>query len=886
MKKLLTILLGVLSLFLYAQTPTGFSYQAVLRNAQGEVVANQSGSLRVTITGSNDVDIHYQEEHAVQSSAQGLVGVIIGSGTNKVGNLVDVPWGTDQMKLKLEIKLGSASTYSFLGTQTLQAVPYALHASNAKSIESDPAASDEEPIFVVRNKLGQIVFAVYQEGVRVYVDDGTTPVKGSKGGFAVGGLSGTKESVEYFRITPDSARIYIDDSGKGLKGGFAVGGLSGTKANAEYLRITPDSARIYINRQPSVKGAKGGFAVGGLSGTKTIAEYLRVTADSTRIYVDETLKGVKGGFAVGGLSGTKATGEYLRVTPDSTRVFVTNQSATGSVGGFSVKSKEDKKDYFNVTGISAAEKIVNESRVMWYPKKSALLAGEISVANADSVGQYSMSMGYRNVAKGNWSQAMGSQCIARGDYSTAIGLQTVANTNSFAFGMGSKAMGYNSFAFGSKGVSDVGTVLDTYTEASGDHSFAFGLGSKSTALGSFVMGTNCTASGKFASAMGFNSQAIGPNSAAIGVNNVSSGLASFTLGYGNQATYQYAFAFGSGNTSSGEASVAFGLYNTASGNQSFVGGYQNTASGFASIALGSGNNVSGDGGFASGNGNICQGVYSTAFGGGNSAVGNRSFVIGTGSYAGSTNSIAMGYGTRATAESSFAVGYQDTASAQGAVAMGYRTSAKGNYSVATGYMNTVGTYAGFAIGRYNSITTGTPASWTASEALFIAGNGTSAAARNDALVLYKNGNMKLDGNFYPNDDNTNSLGLSSNRWTVVYATTGTINTSDIRQKKDILELKYGLNEVLKLKPVTFRWKKSESNKLNLGFIAQDVNAVLPEVVDEGKDPDKTLGINYSAIVPVLVKSIQEQQQEIESLKSKNAELESQLKQILEMLSKK
>ncbi len=886
MKKLLTILLGVLSLFIYAQTPTGFSYQAVLRNAQGEVIANQSGTLRVTITGSNDVDVYYQEEHAVQSSAQGLVGVIIGSGTNKVGNLVDVPWGTDQMKLKLEIKLGSASTYSFLGTQTLQAVPYALHASNAKSIESDQAASDEEPIFVVKNKLGQIVFAVYQEGVRVYVDDGTTPAKGSKGGFAVGGLSGTKESVEYFRITPDSARIYIDDSGKGLKGGFAVGGLSGTKTNAEYLRITPDSARIYINRQPSVKGAKGGFAVGGLSGTKTTAEYLRVTADSTRIYVDETLKGVKGGFAVGGLSGTKATGEYLRVTPDSTRVFVTNQSATGSVGGFSVKSKEDKKDYFNVTGISAAEKIVNESRVMWYPKKSALLAGEISVANADSVGQYSMSMGYRNVAKGNWSQAMGSQCIARGDYSTAIGLQTVANTNSFAFGMGSKAMGYNSFAFGSKGVSDVGAVLDTYTEATGDHSFAFGLGSKSTALGSFVMGTNCTASGKFASAMGFNSQAIGPNSAAIGVNNVSSGLASFTLGYGNQATYQYAFAFGSGNTSSGEASVAFGLYNTASGNQSFVGGYQNTASGFASIALGSGNNVSGDGGFASGNGNICQGVYSTAFGGGNSAVGNRSFVIGTGSYAGSTNSIAMGYGTRASAESSFAVGYQDTASAQGAVAMGYRTSAKGNYSLATGYMNTVGTYAGFAIGRYNSITTGTPASWTASEALFIAGNGTSAAARNDALVLYKNGNMKLDGNFYPNDDNTNSLGLSSNRWTVVYATTGTINTSDIRQKKDILELKYGLNEVLKLKPVTFRWKKSESNKLNLGFIAQDVNAVLPEVVDEGKDPDKTLGINYSAIVPVLVKSIQEQQQEIENLKNKNAELENQIKQILEMLSKK
>ena len=206
MKKLLTILLGLLNLILVAQTPTGFSYQAVLRNAQGEVLGNQSASLRITVTGNDDVTVYYQEEHVVQSSVQGLVTVTIGSGTNKVGDLLDVPWGVDQMKLKIEIKLGSATTYSFMGTQALQAVPYALHANNVKAIESDPAATDEEPIFVVRNKLGQIVFAVYQGGVRVFVEDGSA-IKGAKGGFAVGGLSGTKQPVEYFRITPDSARI-------------------------------------------------------------------------------------------------------------------------------------------------------------------------------------------------------------------------------------------------------------------------------------------------------------------------------------------------------------------------------------------------------------------------------------------------------------------------------------------------------------------------------------------------------------------------------------------------------------------------------------------------------------------------------------------------------
>ncbi len=883
MKKLLTILLSVLSVYLVAQTPTGFNYQAVLRNAQGEAIANQSATLRLTITGSNGTDIYYQEEQAVQSSDKGLVNVVIGTGTNQTSLLTNVPWGTDQMRLKLEVKLGAATTFTEMGSQPLQAVPYALHAANTKEVISSPTATDDDPIFVVRNKLGQIVFAVYQEGVRAYVDNGTT--KGLKGGFAIGGLSGTKEGVEYFRITPDSARIYIDNSAKGLKGGFAIGGLSGTKGGTEYLRITPDSARIYVNSQPSIKGAKGGFAIGGLSGTKSIVEYMHVTADSTRIYIDESTKGAKGGFAIGGLSGTKSTGEYLRVTPDSTRVFVTNQSASGSVGGFSVKSKEDNKDYFNITGVNMAETIANESRVMWYPKKSALLAGEISVANADSVGQYSMSMGYRNIAKGNWSQAMGSECVARGDYSTAIGLQTVANTNSFAFGTGSKALGVNSFAFGSKGISETGTPLDTYTEATGNHSFAFGLGSKSTKLGAFVMGTNCTASGEFASAMGFNSQATGPNSVAIGVNNVSSEYISFTLGYGNHATKPFAFAFGSGNTASASTAVAFGLSNTASGEHSFVGGNNNTASGFASIALGSENTVIGAGSFSSGFSNTCNGTYSTAFGGLNTAFGDRSFVIGNGCYAEGMNSVAMGEGARALGQNSFAVGFQDTAKVLGSVAMGYKTSAKGYYSTASGYITSVGAYAGFVIGRYNAANGGSATGWSAADPLFIAGNGSSAALKNDALVLYKNGNMKLDGNLYPNDDNAHSLGLSGNRWTLVYSVNGTVSTSDIRHKKDIVDLKYGLNEILKLKPVTFRWKSGEDNRLNLGLIAQDVEKVLPEVVDTGNDPDKTLGLNYTAIVPVLIKSIQEQQAEIENLKTKNAELEKQIKQILEMLKK-
>ena len=50
--------------------------------------------------------------------------------------------------------------------------------------------SMEEALFEVKNKDGQIIFAVYNEGVRVYVSDGD--VKGKKGGFAIGGFGSTK----------------------------------------------------------------------------------------------------------------------------------------------------------------------------------------------------------------------------------------------------------------------------------------------------------------------------------------------------------------------------------------------------------------------------------------------------------------------------------------------------------------------------------------------------------------------------------------------------------------------------------------------------------------------------------------------------------------------
>ncbi len=72
-------------------------------------------------------------------------------------------------------------------------------------------------------------------------------------------------------------------------------------------------------------------------------------------------------------------------------------------------------------------------------------------------------------------------------------------------------------------------------------------------------------------------------------------------------------------------------------------------------------------------------------------------------------------------------------------------------------------------------------------------------------------------------------------------------------------------------PVSYHWKKLDDSRTRLGLIAQEVNQWVPEVVT-GDESKEMLGMNYAELVPVLIKTIQEQQM-------KHAELKSRLKTI-------
>lgn len=295
----------------------GFSYQAVLRSSSGEVMANQNVTLRFSLTDEPGSTVHYAESHTVQTTPQGIVNVVVGQGTGISGNYGQVPWSTGVF-LKVELST-NGTDYLTMGSQPVLSVPLSAYADstnlsgvvkgtgtvgeiavwsspdtltslpnlnfvNSLVVQGNPTANPDDPILEVMNSKGEVLFAVYQEGVRINIKDDS--IKGAKGGFAVGGLTNQvkAEPVEYLRITPDSARIYIKQNPKvkGAKGGFAVGGLTNqVKAvvSQDLLFVNPDSARFYINENP-VKGAKGGFAVGGLTSAKGNSQLMQLTKEN------------------------------------------------------------------------------------------------------------------------------------------------------------------------------------------------------------------------------------------------------------------------------------------------------------------------------------------------------------------------------------------------------------------------------------------------------------------------------------------------------------------------------------------------------------------------------------------------------------------------------
>jgi hypothetical protein len=98
-------------------------------------------------------------------------------------------------------------------------------------------------------------------------------------------------------------------------------------------------------------------------------------------------------------------------------------------------------------------------------------------------------------------------------------------------------------------------------------------------------------------------------------------------------------------------------------------------------------------------------------------------------------------------------------------------------------------------------------------------------------------------------------------------------------KSNIEALPSSLNMIKKLNPVSYKKKdniaSTQYTHEEMGFIAQEIQKVMPMLVIEGSDKDKTLSVNYISLIPLLTKAIQEQQTQIEEKAKLTDELKKQ-----------
>lgn len=136
--------------------------------------------------------------------------------------------------------------------------------------------------------------------------------------------------------------------------------------------------------------------------------------------------------------------------------------------------------------------------------------------------------------------------------------------------------------------------------------------------------------------------------------------------------------------------------------------------------------------------------------------------------------------------------------------------------------------------------------------------------------------LTVDGTITPSVSCTHDIGSSLLRWDAIWACNGTIQTSDASMKENIRELSYGIADVMKLNPISFTWKNNPAEGTKLGFIAQELQPVLNEVVKMGDDG--LMGVLYSDMIPVLVKAMQDQDAELSKETAENDRLRAELKE--------
>lgn len=135
-----------------AQIQEPLTYQTVVRNSAGEIVASKTVYFRLSILmGESTGTLVYSEFQKVTTDKKGMVSLLIGEGTEKTGDFSTIPWDTDKFFIKVEIDIAGGSAFVEMVTTQLLVVPFSSPVKQSKRASS---TIEEDELMIIRKYVG------------------------------------------------------------------------------------------------------------------------------------------------------------------------------------------------------------------------------------------------------------------------------------------------------------------------------------------------------------------------------------------------------------------------------------------------------------------------------------------------------------------------------------------------------------------------------------------------------------------------------------------------------------------------------------------------------------------------------------------------------------
>ena len=222
---LLSGLLLLLGISVFAQPPQAFKYQVVVRDNVGTILQNQNIGVRINIHDFATSTIVYQETFSETTNQFGLMNLNIGKGFPVIGNFNYIDWGTNSKFLEVEIDTAGGNNYVSFGTSELQSVPYALFAEKVVNNDDNDWTASGNDLYAANSGRVGIGTTAPNGKLAIAAPSGSTTIPSTTKGLVIkDGLfnSGSEFEIIEFLGTPkfrvlDNGYTIVGTDSKGIQ---------------------------------------------------------------------------------------------------------------------------------------------------------------------------------------------------------------------------------------------------------------------------------------------------------------------------------------------------------------------------------------------------------------------------------------------------------------------------------------------------------------------------------------------------------------------------------------------------------------------------------------------------------------------------------------------